>query len=141
MHPRTRHSQGFTLIELLVVVSIIGTLASVSVPQLMGARAVAGRRAVQMHSSNVYRVMNAVYTEAPSLDLTALAAAVQSACLTRTNSLTVSGKTFAYGWFGISPEATGCTVQAPDAANFIVTVQANASLGGVKSVNGGQPAP
>ena len=141
MHPRTRHSQGFTLIELLVVMSIIGALASVTVPQLVGARSSALRRTIQIHSANVYRVMNAVYAEAPNMDLTALAAAVQSACLTKADSITVSGQTYDYGWIGGPPEAASCTVQAPDAANFIVTVQANASLGGVKSVNGGQPAP
>jgi general secretion pathway protein G len=69
LNPIQRHRQnsGFTLIEIMVVVVILGILATLVVPKIMGrpdeARAVAARQDIAsvMQALNLYRLDNSRY--------------------------------------------------------------------------------
>ena len=66
-HPRFRPCHGFTLIEVMIVVVILGVLAALIVPRIMGrpdeARVVAARHdiAITMQALKLYKLDNRAY--------------------------------------------------------------------------------
>jgi type IV pilus assembly protein PilA len=140
-------NNGSTLIELLIVIAIIGILAAMLIPQLLGARIAANKRVIQTISNTVYKVGVAIIGEDINLSASGVALDLQTACNdrnARSQIVLSSGQIFKHGWSQMptSLRTVTCNVLPSGGNDFSITVTADPGDGrNWQSNNGQNPAP
>lgn len=102
-------NQGFTLIELLIVIAIIGILAGVLIPNLLGARSRAHDTAAAGCAKQIATAQEVVFidTQAYSADLAALNTATGNIAVNCQTGWVTDTAAFADGWTVTHPSGSG----------------------------------